>query len=200
MEELKKIGSKRSIAAGAPVFTQGAPVDSLFLIKTGRIKLSKVNEDGTEITLDFRKAGDVLGEDIFAGEQTYPLSAWAMEETVTCGFAIRDFNRMILTNPDIGLSVIRSMGLKMGAMTDRLESMSESGLENRLHSVLGQIAREHGSDAPDGVCIDFPLTHEELGFLVGAHRVSVTKAMQLLVSAGKVSRKGKKLTLDRSFF
>ena len=56
----------------------------MFLIKNGRIKLSKVNEDGSEVTLDFRKAGDFIGENIFTGQEDYPLSAWALEDTITC--------------------------------------------------------------------------------------------------------------------
>ncbi len=43
--------------------------------------------------------------------------------------------------------------------------------------------------------IDFPLTHEELGFLVGAHRVSITRAMKVLKESGKVVREGKTLIL-----
>ncbi|WP_422700335.1 helix-turn-helix domain-containing protein [Dissulfurispira thermophila] len=37
-----------------------------------------------------------------------------------------------------------------------------------------------------------PLTHEELSFLVGAHRVSITKAIKGLKEAGKLSQKREK--------
>ncbi|MDC0336296.1 cyclic nucleotide-binding domain-containing protein [Pseudodesulfovibrio sp.] len=96
MDELQKIGLKRTIQAGSPVFMQGSPADEMFLIKTGRIKLTKIHHDGNEVTLDFRKAGDVLGEDVFSSESDYPLGAWAIEDTVTCGFGIQDFNALVL--------------------------------------------------------------------------------------------------------
>lgn len=199
LEKIKTIGIKRLVKAGDSVFIQGAPANELFLIKTGRIKLNKVHEDGSEVSLDFRKAGDVIGENMFSGEIEYPLSGWAMEDTVTCGFDMPSFNKLVLEHPDIGLSVIRSMSSKMSSMAGRLESMSENSLENRLHSVLSNVAKEHGTRMNDGVEIDFPLTHEDLGFLVGAHRVSITKAMKSLTDCGKIIRNGKKLTLTQSF-
>ncbi|MGL1861099.1 MAG: Crp/Fnr family transcriptional regulator [Pseudodesulfovibrio sp.] len=199
MQELKTIGLKKVIKAGASIFIQGDPANDLFLIKSGRIRLSKVHEDGTEFTLDFRKAGDVIGENMFSGEMDYPLSAWAMEDTVTCGFTMHGFNKLVLKHPAIGLSVIRSMSNKMASMTGRLESMSENSLENRLHSVLVHVAKEHGTKVEDGFTLSFPLTHEDLGFLVGAHRVSITKAMKSLADCGKIIKNGKRLTLPKTF-
>ncbi len=190
LQALKTIGERRFFSPGQAVFTQGAPADELFLIRSGRIKLNKVQEDGTEVTLDFRKAGDAIGENAFAGDMTYPLSAWALEDTVTCGFSIPNFNELVMRYPDIGLGLIRTMSSKMAAMTDRLESMSENSLENRLYSVLSQVAREHGEQAEGGLALAISLTHEELGFLVGAHRVSVTRALKSLADHGRVVRAG----------
>jgi CRP/FNR family transcriptional regulator len=41
-----------------------------------------------------------------------------------------------------------------------------------------------------------PLTHEDLGFLVGAHRVSVTRIMKRLKETGKVTHDGKTLVVQ----
>jgi len=199
MEELRHNGLRKFIKKGSSAFIQGDPGDEMFLIKTGRIKLCKVHEDGSEVTLDFRKEGDFIGESILSGQEDYPLSAWALEDTVTCGFKIKHFNELVLANPDIGLKVIQSMSAKMSSMTDRLESMTENSLENRLYSVLSNVAKEHGIMVDDGLAIKFPLTHEDLGFLVGAHRVSITKAMKCLTHSGKVIKNGNKLILSHTF-
>jgi CRP/FNR family transcriptional regulator len=39
------------------------------------------------------------------------------------------------------------------------------------------------------------LTHEDLSFLTGAHRVSITRAMKTLKAAGKIIHKDKRLIL-----
>jgi len=63
----------------------------MFIIKAGRIKLNKVLEDGTEVILDFRKAVDMIGENMISEEIKYPVTAWSMEDTITCGFNKKRF-------------------------------------------------------------------------------------------------------------
>jgi CRP/FNR family transcriptional regulator len=43
--------------------------------------------------------------------------------------------------------------------------------------------------------IRFPLTHEDLSFLIGAHRVSITRAMKTLKDSGRILLKDKFLIL-----
>jgi CRP-like cAMP-binding protein len=74
-------------------------------------------------------------------------------------------------------------------------SFSLTNLEDRLYQVLTQVAKEHGVRSPRGFSIQFPLTHEELGFLVGAHRVSITKAMKSLKETGRILQEGRNLIL-----
>ncbi|XPV77867.1 MAG: Crp/Fnr family transcriptional regulator [Desulfovibrio sp.] len=185
VKQLQTIGQKRTISKGDMVFRQGDSAHDIFLIKYGRIKLSKVNIDGTEITLDFRKAGDTLGENVFSDEELYPVSAIAIEETTTCGITFPDFQKLILKNPEMGLKVISSMSRKITAMTHRLENSTEKSLEEKLFSTLSTIAYEHTDAKAVNPCIPFPLTHEELAFLVGAHRVSITKALNALIAKEK---------------
>ena len=75
---------------GDSIFIQGNKADAMFLIKAGRVKL-KVTEDGAEITLDIRKAGEFLGENMLSEEVDYPVTATCMEKTLTCGFTKASF-------------------------------------------------------------------------------------------------------------
>lgn len=180
---------------GQEVFCQGGPANKMFLIKAGRVKLSKFTEDGDEITLDIRKAGDFLGESMLLEDSDYPLTAVCLEDTLTCGFTKQDFEKLLLDYPSIGLQVIKNLSKRIDWLTSRVGSLSSSNLEDRLYNVLVQVAREHGSRSQKGYAIQFPLTHEELGFLVGAHRVSITRAMKALKESGKIIKEGKTLIL-----
>lgn len=194
-ERFKAIGLRKTFRKGQALFVQGSPINEVFVIKAGRIRLSKVLDDGTEITLDFRKPGDFIGEEAFSREVEYPLTAYAIEEALTCGFRVRDFKQLILDNPDVGLSLIANMAETILTLSSRLENMTAGALEYRILQVLSGIATEHGRRTPRGHIIDFPLTHEDLGYLVGAHRVSITKALKKLTDMGKITREGKQLVL-----
>jgi CRP-like cAMP-binding protein len=190
---LTKAALRKLYRKGQEVFSQGEPAQKMFLLKGGRVKLSKLAESGDEITLDIRKAGDFLGVAMLLEETMYPLTATCLEDTLICGFDKAGFEKLVLDHPNIGLQVIKNLSRRIDWLTSRVGSLSLSNLEERLYQVLSQVAREHGVQERQGYSIQFPLTHEELGFLVGAHRVSVTRALKSLKETGRVLQEGRVL-------
>ncbi len=192
---LAKEAQRKKMVKGQVLFLQSDPADELFLIKGGRIKLVKVLEDGSELTLDIRKAGDFVGENVFLDQGKYPVSAICLVDTLTCGYSRSLFEQLVLKNPNIGLQVIRNLSERVSWLTSQVGSLAVTNIEERLYSVLCNVAKEHGSISSRGVVIQFPLTHEDLGFLTGAHRVSITRAMAALKNAGKIILEDKRLIL-----
>jgi CRP/FNR family transcriptional regulator len=195
LQEIAKSASRRSFSRGEPIFMQGDPCKEVCFIKTGRVKLNKLFEDGSEVTLDIRKAGDFIGENMLGEETDYPVSAWCIEEALICSFTRERFEEVVLSYPGIGLQVIKNLSNRIAWLTERIEGLSTTKLEDRLHRVLMQVAREHGVRNCNGFTIQFPLSHEELSFLTGSHRVSITRAMRGLKKAGKIVQNGKLITL-----
>ncbi len=189
-EALRKKSTK-----GQSIFLQGEPANEMFLIKGGRVKLSKVLEDGTELTLDIRKAGDFVGENMFSEEGQYPVSAVCLENTLTCGFSRKQFEALVLAYPRVGLQIIKTLSERISWLTTRVGNIAITNIEDRLYQVLCHVAKAHGAQSSRGVVIQFPLTHEDLSFLTGAHRVSITRAMKALKKAGKIVLEERRLLL-----
>ena len=195
LEALSREALRKKSATGQTLFMQGDPADEMFLVKGGLVKLSKVLEDGTELTLDIRKAGDFVGENMFSEEGQYPVSAYCLEDTLTCGFNRSQFEELVIKHPRIGLQIIKNLSERITWLTMRVGSLAVTNIEDRLYRVLTSVAREHGTVSPQGTVIQFPLTHEDLSFLTGAHRVSITRAMKALKAAGKIIHEEKRLIL-----
>jgi CRP/FNR family transcriptional regulator len=195
LSELIKAAERKKRKKGEILFLQSDSADELFLIKGGRVKLEKVFEDGSELTLDIRKSGDFVGENTLSDKGQYPVSAICLEDTLTCGFTKSQFEQLVLKNPNIGLQVINNLSDRVSWLTSQVGSLAVTNIEERLYRVLCNVAKEHGSKSSQGVVIQFPLTHEDLGFLTGAHRVSITRAMSALKRAGKIILEGKRLIL-----
>lgn len=182
---------RRNLAAGEDLFRQGDPADAMYLIKMGSVKLWKVTEEGRVLTLDIRKAGDLLGETVLLEMGEYPVGATCLEPTLTCGINRTSFENLVLKYPMVGLAVIRNLSLRIEHLAGKVGALSEPSLEARLYEVLVNVAREVGDRTPEGWTIAFPLTHEEIGFLVGAHRVSVTRTLAKLREMGTIRSTGK---------
>jgi CRP/FNR family transcriptional regulator len=187
---------RNSKAAGEDLFRQGDHADSMFLIKMGSVKLWKVTEEGRVLTLDIRKAGDLLGESVLLEEGEYPVGATCLEPTLTCGINRRVFESLVVDYPQVGLVVIRNLSRRIQHLSEKVGALSEPNLDDRLYEVLVNVARAVGTRVPGGWTIAFPLTHEEIGFLVGAHRVSVTRTLGKLRDTGKIRTNGKFLFIS----
>ena len=195
IEALSHEALRKKSVKGETLFMQGDPANEMFLIKGGRIKLTKVLDDGNELTLDIRKAGDFVGENMFSEEGECPVSAYCLEDTLTCGFSRNQFEQLVLQHPNVGLQIIKNLSERISWLTSRVGSLAVTNIEDRLYRVLSAVAKEHGTMSPQGTVIQFPLTHEDLSFLTGAHRVSITRAMKTLKNSGKIIDKDKKLIL-----
>ena len=132
IEALSREALRKKSTTGQALLLQGDPTDEMFLIKGGRVKLSKVLEVGTELTLDIRKAGDFVGENMFSEEGHYPVSAYCLEDTLSCGFSRSQFEQLVLKHPKVGLQIIKNLSERNTWLTRRLGSFADTNIEDRL--------------------------------------------------------------------
>jgi CRP-like cAMP-binding protein len=183
---------------GAAIFREGQRAELMFLIKAGCVKLNKLTADGNSLILDYRKAGDFLGENVIHADAEYPLTATCTEDTITCGFTKASFEALVLQHPHIGLQVIRNLSKRMGILAQQVQSVASPSVTERVYQSLMNLAGEHGRRTRDGFILDLPFTHEELSFLVGAHRVTVTRALKELRADGRIIQDGRRIILAGS--
>ena len=131
MQALVAAARRRSLAAGSYVFLQNEPARTVFVIKAGRIKLTKTDEPGNEILVDIRKAGDFLGETFLSEDADYPLTAECVEDSLLCGIAREQFERLVTENPALGLQVMRAMSERIAYLTSRVGDLASTHLEER---------------------------------------------------------------------
>lgn len=189
---------RKKLSSGDKVFFEREVAETMYLIKMGSVKLWKSTEDGRELILDIRNAGDLLGEAVLIEAGTYPVCANALSDVLLCGISRPVFEEMVHSYPQVGLAVIKNLSRRIDYLTGKLGALNEPTLEERLYEVLLNVARQVGVPGQGGWSIALPLTHEEIGFLVGAHRVSITRAMKKLRETGKINSNGKILFIAGS--
>ena len=179
--QLRQLGTRRALPAGATLFLEGdAPYD-LMIIETGDVKLVTTALNGQETLLDVLSAGEVLGE-LSAIDGT-PRSAMAVALTAVelTSIPVDRFLAFLQQHP-------ASMGALLAVMVRRLRLSNRRQLEFTTSDALGRVcarvdelAERYGSaDAPDEVHIDLPITQTELAQWCGLSREAVVKALRKL--------------------
>ena len=109
MLEIAEIAQKRVVPAGALLFAQGQPGDSFYIIKSGRVRIFRTAEDGTEIELSVLNSGESFGEMALLTDQRRSAHAQALEKTHLIVLARDQFDQVLKDYPDISIQFIRQL-------------------------------------------------------------------------------------------
>jgi CRP-like cAMP-binding protein len=133
---------ERRFTRGSTLFFEGAPAESLWIVRRGRVRLYRATADGRVTTLDTLGAGRIFGA-ISSFDGAYPASA----EAVTAGSAWclprSALLRLLSEDPRLGIEVLRLVSARLHDAHTRLCSFAHQSASARLARALLQAA-------PDG--------------------------------------------------
>ena len=184
--EIEAVSRRLSFKKGETLFLEGDGADAVFLMTHGRVKLYKVSEAGREIVLGYLTAHDIFGEEILFSETPRAFAAQATEPARVCACFKSDFEALIAQNSAISKKVIQALGRKLNSMVEHLADVAIYDTRRKVARTLARLAIDYGDPTEEGRRLNFRLTHEELGALVGASRVMVTNVLKVLGDDGSV--------------
>ncbi|OLN28404.1 Crp/Fnr family transcriptional regulator [Desulfosporosinus metallidurans] len=179
---------RKRLSKGHYLFHQGETTSTIYLIKSGKLKLVQTALDGHETILDVCGPGEVLGEMSLYQEQNENSSAIAMEEVRICCFSKLQFESLIKQDPSFAMRIISYLGQKR--YETMLKPSKEAGLtvKERLLRLFYRLAEQYGRKTPTSTLIDLKITQQELADMIGSSRVMVIQALKELKAANIIDR------------
>lgn len=199
LERVGQIAQHRQLRRRELVFGPEDPGDAIYLLKAGRVKLSRFDESGKEITLAILEEGEFFGEEALQGDGPRHSCAEALEDAFICRIDRNQFEELMADNPGLALEVARQLSERLLGTQDRLGELAFHDVPRRLaHALLG-LAERHGEANPDGsVRLKLRLTHQELASLVASTRETTTTLLSRFRREGLIDSDGRWLrVLDR---
>ena len=136
-EDVQKSLTAHSIqstrAKGSFLFQVGEKVDSVLIIRKGRIKLCKYDAEGSEYILDIIHDGDAVWENLFLENAVFPYSAVCLSKVELCEIRKSEFIRLIADRPGIAMNLISLLSL-------RLKDSNEKALLLSIHDPKVRLA------------------------------------------------------------
>ncbi len=154
--------------------------ETLFLVKSGRVRIYKLAPDGRELTLAVVGEGMIFGEMALTGQRLRGAYAEAIEPTVICTIKREEIEGLVRENPDVGLKIMSILSEQLQMRESQLEDISPKSIPARLASLILRLAESEGVMSPKGIKIPTHYTHEQLATMIASSRVSVTKAFTQL--------------------
>jgi CRP/FNR family transcriptional regulator, cyclic AMP receptor protein len=182
--------------AGSLLFVQGQSPRGIFILCSGRVKISTCSNDGKTLILKLASKGEVLGLSSAILNRPYEVSAETVEPSQVNFVKREDFVRFIQEYGDACLHAAQQLSHNYHSAQKEIRSLglSQSASE-KLARLLLEWA-ENGSEKTDaGIRIKLLLTHEEIAQMIGSSRETVTRLLSDFKKRDIIQMKGSTLLI-----
>lgn len=183
------------IDKGDTLFKQGRPLEHIFYLKRGYLKLYNIKENGSEVIININKPGDFIGVNFFLENRKYSCTAKSLTNAEVCYITPELFESFLQSNSTFSYRVLTNIRKENNLLRDKLKAELKCRLSCKVARSIVYLS--------DNVFIDtdfeMPLSVSELSQYVGASREKVSSVLSQLkkkryisISRGKVKIENRK--------
>jgi CRP/FNR family transcriptional regulator len=185
-----------SFKKGSLIFKEGSPVEGIYFLTEGAVKVHKQWGEQKELIVRFAKAGDVLGHRGFGGDHLYPISATCLEDSKACYIPNSFLEATLQTNPAFTYRLLHLYASELQKAEKRMRDLALMEVKGRIALALLEIAELFGTDKENYNSI--PVTRQDIASYAGTTYETVFKFFTELLAAKIVTATGKRIRIDQS--
>jgi CRP/FNR family cyclic AMP-dependent transcriptional regulator len=178
---LQNIKATSVYPKGALLCLEGQPPRGVFVLCTGKAKLSTTSSEGKSMILRIAEPGEVLGLTAVMSGTPYEATVETLEPSQANFVSQTEFLRFLQEYPDVGLRVAKQLTHNCKCAYGEIRSL---GLSNSVPEKLAKLIlqwAEHPLELPSKktheTAIRVTLTQEEIAQLTGTSRETVSRVL-----------------------
>jgi len=196
LQAFDAVTSPTSYPKDATLFVEGQSPRGVFLLCTGRIKLTMGSAEGKVLILRVAEPGDLLGLSATISGVPYELTAETMEPCQVSFVRRDDFLHFLRDNTDACFRAAQNLSDRYDVACREIRSLglSHSAAEKLAKLLLEWAARSAAGAKAKGR-IKVGVTHEEIAQMIGTSRETVTRILSELRKKQIINLKGSTLEI-----
>jgi len=196
-ESLATSLKSRSLKKGEALFRKGDEGTSLYIVKTGSVKIVLPSEMGDEVAAAILSEGDFFGEMSLLDGMPRSADVVALESSELLALNQRDFLAFLRGNEGAIQAILSYLSMRLRRTDELLEDAYFLNISTRFARRLVELAQRHGRRKMEGepIEIDLRLTQKDLASIVGTTRESINKELRVLREKGLVTTEGNTLQI-----
>lgn len=185
----------RPFKRGNILYWQGDPVENLFMIQRGAVKISSISSFGKIYSHGILGSGHLLGVTDYFLDGVHETMAEVIEKTLLIVIPLSEFQSLIATNSDFSAIVMHELAKEAKVHSSKAQDLSFLDAQQRLKHILIDLADEHGLETKRGIEIDVNITHKDIAELINANRTTISLCLQELKKLGYLRTEGRRIIL-----
>ena len=194
-DALMALGVSRSYPRGATLMFQDERDDRTILLLSGRTKVARIEQDGRELILDLRDAGDLLGELAFIDGAPRAATVTALEPVQAVVMSAATLRSHLETTPRVAVALLEVVAQRFRESSTNRAQFGVADTLGRVAARIVELADRYGAPSTEGVRVDSPLSQEDLAAWAGASRAGVAEALRTMRELGWLATDRKRLTI-----
>ena len=183
---------------GQLIYDQDQPSTCIYLVIEGKVKVSRMGDDGRQVVVDIYQPDEFFGESAILNLPHRSEQAVALDNTRLMAWSGAEIEDMVEKRPRLAVALLQILAQRSRDFTERIESLSADNIVRRLARSLIRFADREGARGDNGSARMAPLTHELLAQYVGTSREIVTHYMNQFRKQGYLEYSRRGIVLDRS--
>ncbi|SDZ74623.1 CRP/FNR family transcriptional regulator, anaerobic regulatory protein [Thalassobacillus cyri] len=181
MEPVLELAKSRRYRAGTHVFMQGDPLQNVYFINKGRVKIYKTDFHGKEQIVNVLQPGDMFPHQGFFRKDECPAHAEILDEAMLVHIPIPSFEQTLINHPEISVKLFKVLGDKIVDLHNRLEEQILHNTYEQIIMLLIRLGKLYGKEEKDGwVKLHSHFTNRELANMIGSSRETVSRTLTQL--------------------
>ncbi len=179
---------------GQAIFQEGSRPIGAFCINSGKVKVSKIGDEGREQIVRLSKKGDVVGYRALISGENYTASATALDDCVICQIPKSIFHEILRKNPELSLKVMQLLSHDLKESEKKMADLVQKPVRERLAQALLMLAEIYGYEN-DNKTLDVILSREDVANIAGTATETIIRLLSDFNKEKLIALTGKKIQL-----
>ncbi|WP_058300272.1 Crp/Fnr family transcriptional regulator [Gorillibacterium timonense] len=169
--------TERRLRKHQVLFSQGDPGNEMYVVKSGQLKIFREGED-KEIVFGHQFPGQTIGElEVVHRSSERLASVAAIEDTVLWMIRKPDVDKLIDRFPQILRNLFYVVSERLAQADRKLEYLAFLDARVRVANILLDLLSNFGVPSSEGQLIDWKITQQHLGNMIGISRESAARIL-----------------------
>ncbi|MVT11739.1 Crp/Fnr family transcriptional regulator [Chitinophaga tropicalis] len=182
-----------SLKKGQLLFQEGDPVQGIYFINSGKVKVHKHWGDEKELIVRFAREGDIVGHRGVGSEMVYPVSATALEAVELCYIDLDFFRATLKVNNDFLHALMMFYASELQESEKNMRNLVHMPVKGRIANALLTLQKKFGIHE-DG-SINMTLSRQDLASYTGTTYETAFRVMSELTQDKIITINGKNIAV-----